>query len=65
MGQMCVERRGVPGRLAGLPCRRAGPHAGCAHWRGQAGWAGSVGPRGNGERGREKERLAGPGSASS
>jgi hypothetical protein len=64
-GWMCVERRGMPGRLAGLPCRLAGPHAGCARWRGRADWAGSAGPCGNGERGREKERLAGLGSASS
>jgi hypothetical protein len=65
LGWVCIERRGAPGRLAGLHCRLAGPHVGCARWRGWAGWAGSAGPRGNGERGGEKERLAGPGSASS
>jgi hypothetical protein len=65
LGRVCVERRGAPGRLAGLHCRLAGPHAGCTCWRGRAGWAGLAGPRGNGERGRKKELLAGPGSASS
>jgi hypothetical protein len=63
-GRMCVETLGAPGRLAGLPCWLAGLQAGYARWRGRAGWAGSAGPRRNGERGREKERLAGPSSAS-
>jgi hypothetical protein len=52
--RVCIERRGAPGRLAGLHCWFAGPHAGCARWRGRAGWASSAGPRGNAERGRGK-----------
>jgi hypothetical protein len=54
LSRVCVERRGTLGKLAGLHCRLAGPHAGCVRWRGRAGWAGSAGPRGNGERGRGK-----------
>jgi hypothetical protein len=54
LGQVCVERRGTPGRLARLHCWLTGPHTGCAHWRGWVGWAGSARPHGNGERGRGK-----------
>jgi hypothetical protein len=28
LGRVCVERRGAPGRLAGLHCWLAGPHVG-------------------------------------
>jgi hypothetical protein len=58
LGQVCVDRRGTPGSLAGLHWWLAGPHVGYACWRGWAGWAGLAGPHGNGERGGEKEWLA-------
>jgi hypothetical protein len=51
LGWVCVERRGAPGRLAGLHCQLAMPVR--------------LGHTGTEKGGGEKARLARPGSASS